>query len=151
MAEWFRRHPPDVPRPRTIYVLAHKVTGKMYVGQTVNLRRRMRQHAKKPPARMQDDILDDMRTRNDNGEAYIFEDLVSVATLEAHTMTQATANLLEKRHITDLGTLDKARGYNTLPGPPQLCYSYWAMIGRQNAALEMNLKTRLAIDYHFPM
>jgi len=149
MAEWARRHPPDVPRPRTIYVLAHKASGKMYVEQTVDLRRRMRQHAKK--SRMQDDIMEDMRTRNDNGEAYVFEDLVSVATLEAHTMTQAMANLLEKRHITDLGTLDKARGYNTLHGPPQLCPSYWAMIGRQNYAKEMRLKTRMAIDYHLPM
>jgi len=123
----------------------------MYVGQTVNLRRRMRQHAKKPPARMQDDIEHDMRARVHNGEAYAFEDLISVATLEAHTMTKATANLLEKRHITDLGTLDKARGYNTLHGPPQLCPSYWAMIGRQNYAKEMRLKTRMAIDYHLPM
>jgi len=104
-------------------VLTHIRTGKKYVGQTVNMARRLKQHINTPPRRMLKDMGDH--------EHKNFETYVSVATLEQHNMTKATANLLEAGYITDMGTTDTAVGYNDLPGSPGHSPSFWARRGRQ--------------------
>jgi len=90
--------------------------------------RRLKQHIKKPPRRMKKDMTDD--------EHKHFETHISVATLETTTMTKATADILEKRYIADMGTTDTAKGYNTLPGSPGHSASFWARQGLQMGKLK---------------
>jgi len=107
----------------------------VYIGQTVNLARRLRQHAKAPPGRMSVDM--------GGGEVQTaFAALVDVATLESRNMTGATADLLEKDYIEQMGALDVRRGYNTLPAAPGRSSSFWARKGWDIHRRKLQLQKR---------
>ena len=78
----------------------------MYVGQTRNLRARIAQHQRQPPARMRADVA----------ALVPWEQHFVVRRLQTAS-TQRRADGLERAYIAQLGAMGP-QGYNKLDGPP---------------------------------
>jgi predicted GIY-YIG superfamily endonuclease len=98
----------------TIYRLRF-ANGVNYVGQTTNLKRRIREHAAKPPLCMKKHLQ----------EGVSFRAQVAVSKL-ADATTRAEAHNLEAHHTLNLKRPDQGGVCNRLAGQPSLTKPYHA-------------------------
>lgn len=87
--------------------------GRSYVGMTCDLKRRLREHVRKPPPRMQAVLSGVERV----------QDVVEVIVL-AEGCSKGRAQQLEEEWIDRLQT-QGPNGYNKLRGTPAACRGYW--------------------------
>jgi predicted GIY-YIG superfamily endonuclease len=108
---------PCHPTP-SVYSIRHRATGRVYIGVTSNLRRRIAQHRKKPPQRMRKDL-----------QAAASFDAAFEVTVLLSTTDQRAANEAEKQYIAEY----KAQGpdgYNKFPGKPGSSKAFWYQLRR---------------------
>lgn len=104
-----------------MYKVTCKNNGRVYIGYTNSMKRRICQHSSKPPRRMRADVQRLGGFRNN------FE----VETLTAQS-TEQTAKAMEQTYIERLGTRGPA-GYNVLESSPGRSRLYWWMKRRQSS------------------
>jgi predicted GIY-YIG superfamily endonuclease len=98
-----------------VYRITCGPTGRVYVGQTTDVRRRFAQHAARPPRRM----ADDARAHQPFNQHFNLDVLATCA-------TQAQADSLEAHFILLLKATGPM-GYNDLPGAPRASAKVHAM------------------------
>ncbi len=100
--------------PYVVYTITNRTNGRVYVGTTVDLKRRLASHKRKPPRRMVADL-----GTND------FDALFQVAVV-ADAGHMEAAQKLEKQHITRFNSRGP-NGYNTLKSTPGRSNLFWHM------------------------
>ena len=96
-----------------LYILHNSANGKCYVGQTMNMASRYKQHSSKPPTRMQGDVQ----------QFQPFKSFFHMTELDC-TNDPFEANRLESHYIR-LHNATGPRGYNNLSSKPGSSKKFW--------------------------
>lgn len=105
-----------------IYKLTCQPTGRVYVGQTVDLQERWRQHSSSPPSRMAADAA----AHRPFGKHFLLQVVAEVGSQHSADLTETA--LIRRHHLTG------SRGYNSLDAAPSMCQRYHAMARSKAAA-----------------
>lgn len=105
----------------TVYSITCILTGRTYVGISVDPVKRYQQHAHQPPQHMRQDVQQ-------------HTPLVQHFELNLlHTYASRTAAEVEEQRLIAAGTLTGPAGYNKLPAAPHRSPQFWAMHTRGKA------------------
>ena len=89
-----------------MYLLRNTVNSKLYVGETCNYHRRLREHQLHPPRHLAADL-----------HGHLYENIV-VPSIDSYHLTRFDARRREFRLIQDLQTFQRSHGYNVLRSSP---------------------------------